>query len=190
MIDRHDAAGVERVRLLPLFEKLRFGVLDPHLTAGARDGGTVDGGGAPGLERLREGRVAVVPDDAHGAGPVVRERLHAESSTAHAEGAHRSEADEEGGGLAPDEIRHRGEVASVLVPERQRQEDVRDRGEARRDEALGQGRSHSRNRRDRISKRQRAGRAPRPGGRTAGPPYAPAVSSFNETMPNRSSSPP
>ena len=163
VIDRHDAAGVEGVSLLPFLEELRFRVLDPHRSPGARDRGTIDGGGAAGLERLPEGGVPVVPHHADGACPIVGERLDPEGSAAHPERTNRAEADEERGRLSPDEICHRGKVAPVLVTEGQCQEKVRDGREARGGEALGQGRAHSRDPRDRISKRQRAGRAARGG---------------------------
>jgi hypothetical protein len=157
MVDRHHASGMEGVALLPLVEELGLRVFDPHLSTWTSDRGSVDRGRPVRLERLRERGVAVVPDDPHRAGAIVGEGLDPQGSPPHAEGTHAAETHEESRRLSPDELRHRSEAAAVLVPERQREEEIGDGRKARFREPSGR-RTEARDPGHGVGERERGAR--------------------------------
>ncbi len=136
VVDPHDAARVDGVGFLAIGDELGLRVLDLHLPPGRRGGRPVERRPRAG-ERLHEGRVAVVPDDADGAGAVVGDGLHPQRAPPHAYGPDAMEAGEDGGGLAPFEGGNRREAPPVFVAKGQREEEIAHGPEPFGPQALG-----------------------------------------------------
>ena len=167
VVDADDPSRVDRVRLVSFLQELRLGVLDPHLAPGRGHGRAVQRGPAP-FQGLGEGRVPVVPDDAHGAAAVVGHGLDAQQPPPHPRRPDTLEAHETRRWCAPRQAGERREVPAVLVPERNGEEQIGDRVDSGGRQARRPRRPHARQARDRVAQGQRPAGARGAGRQVAG----------------------